>query len=129
MRGRTAEAALALLAARTIVAAVPYRRWQALLGLKTGSAGAPKAARRLGSHVDRAADRLPMAFKCLPRAIALSMLLRRRALSHRVVLAVRPASSRGQNDDLHAWVEVDNTIVIGELPGPWLEMIALPARL
>lgn len=56
----------------------------------------------------------------------LSWQLRRRAIAHRVVLAVRPPAMRGNDDTLHAWVECGDTIVLGELPGPWLQTYPPP---
>ena len=88
---------------------------------------AVRAARRLAGHVERAAQRLPFETKCLPRAMALSWLLRRRRLGHCVVIAVRPPELRDGDHGLHAWVEVDGETVIGDLPGPWLETLRIGA--
>jgi hypothetical protein len=70
---------------------------------------------------------LPVQTKCLPRAVALSWILRRRQIQHTLVFAVRPAGLRGSKDDLHAWVEVQGAKLIGDLPGPWLETLRLGA--
>lgn len=64
--------------------------------------------------------------KCLPRAIALSRMLRRRGIAHRLVIAARPAGARNGADDLHAWIEMGGTIVLGELPGNWIQVLGLP---
>ena len=116
-----------LLAVRPVIALVGIERWRGHLGLagladQTGLA----EARRLARHVDRGAGRLPFTSKCLPRAMTLSRLLRRRGIAHRLVIAVRPAAARDGTDDLHAWVEVASQIVLGELPGPWLPLYRLP---
>lgn len=114
-----------LLAARLLVAAVPFRIWRQWLGRRP-SAPAPadaSAARRLAAQVERAAWRLPFAIKCLPQAMALSWLLQRAGLSHAVVFAARPPGHRDGSDDLHAWVEVGASVVLGDLPGPWLRVL------
>ena len=114
-----------LLSARALVAAVPFGRWRRLLGGRPGATATldPRAVRRLAAQVERAAWRLPLATKCLPRAMALSWLLRRAGQPHSVTLAVRPPDHRGSADDLHAWVAVGDTIVLGDLPGPWLTVL------
>lgn len=118
---------LGLLAARCAIALVPLKAWRGRLGLAgEASDTAIRQARKLAQHVDRAARRLPLAAKCLPRAMALSRMLRARGLPHRMVIAARPAGTRGGADDLHAWVEIAGTIVLGDLPGPWLPVLILP---
>lgn len=114
--------------ARLVVAWLPFGIWRGWLGL-SGAAlpDAANEAQRLAHHVDRAASRLPFPTLCLPRAIALSRLLLRRGIPHQLVIAARPASQRGGGDDLHAWIEAGGRIVLGELPGRWLETARLPA--
>lgn len=117
----------ALLAARGVVALVPLERWRGHFG-QTGIAG-PEAlaeARRIAAHVRRGAGRLPFPTKCLPQALALSRMLRRRQIAHSLVIAVRPDSARTGHDDLHAWIEMDGAIVLGDLPGPWLPLFTVP---
>lgn len=127
LRGRTLEAIALLLAARAAIALTPLERWRKHLGLEgSDSETCPAEARRLARHVERAAGYIPFEAKCLPRAMALSRMLRRRKIPHRLAIAARPASARGGNDDLHARVEVGSTIVIGNLPGPWLVLLNLP---
>lgn len=127
LRLRTLEAMAALAAAQGAVKALRFERWRGVLGWPGDASAAQRVeARRLAAHVERAAGRLPFATRCLPRAVALSVLLRRRTIGHRVVLAARPAPARGDDDDLHAWVEVGGTVVLGDLPGPWLEVLSLP---
>lgn len=116
----------ALCAARLLVAWVPLQRWRGSLGAaQTGSVTAQDIARKLVHQVNHAAERLPFPIKCLPRAMALSWLLKRKAIGHSVVIAVRPKAWRGQADNLHAWVEIEGEKVIGDLPGPWLETLRL----
>jgi hypothetical protein len=61
----------------------------------------------------------------LPRAAALSWILRKRGIAHAVVFAVRPEQLRDSPDPLHAWVEIAGVRVIGDLPGPWVETLRL----
>lgn len=120
-----------LCVARFAVALVPFRLWRGSLGRTDGpgqgSVGADivAPARRLALHVERAAMRLPFATKCLPRAMALAWMLQRAGLGYGFKLAVRPATQRGTIDDLHAWIECDGSIVLGDLPGPWIVTLAL----
>lgn len=127
-RGWTLQAMVMLGWARILVLAVPFRRWRGNLGL-AASGGLPAvddaaavSASRLAAQVDRAAGRLPFECKCLPRAMALSWMLRRNGIIHQVVIAIRPPQQRKAGDSLHAWVEVDGKIVLGDLPGPWHEI-------
>ena len=131
-RLRTASAMLALSTAQFAVSFVPLHRWRGNLGTKNHNRSKPspegsavEACRRSAAIVERAAERLPFNTKCLPRAVALSWLLRRKSLHHTVVLAVRPPHLRSSADALHAWVEVDGAKILGDLPGPWLETLRL----
>lgn len=127
-RLRTAEAMIALCVAQLLVATIPFKQWRHRLG-GTAAGGASQRlatdAARVAAHVDWAAKLLPFTTKCLPRAMALSWMLRSRAIAHCVVFAVRPAELRGTDDQLHAWVEAGGEIVLGDLPGPWVETLRL----
>lgn len=134
LRARTAEAALELIRARLLVARVPFARWRDQLGATADpypgddnriSEDDLAEARRLARHVDRAATRLPGESKCLARAMALGRMLRRRAISHTLVIAARPGAARGGDDDLHAWIEASGLILLGNLPGPWARLLTL----
>ena len=116
-----------LIAARGVVALMPLERWHGRFGL-TGpvTPAALAEARRLAAHVRRGAGRLPLASKCLPQALALSRMLRRRRIAHHLIIAARPDAARTGKDDLHAWIEVDTAIVLGDLPGPWMPLFSLP---
>ena len=124
----------ALTGARFLVAMAPFERWRRSLGFEVGtpaSAGrgpAASEARRLASQVERAAARMPFSTKCLPRAMALSWLLRRKGIGHTVVFAIRPPDLRNSPDALHAWVEVAGAKVLGDIPGPWLETLRLGTK-
>lgn len=123
---KTARAMVRLCWAQVLVRWAPFARWRRTLGLRSASDNAGPsldAARRLAADVEWAAQRMPRPVKCLPQAMALSWMLRRRGIGHAAVIAVRPTSSRGSPDDLHAWIEVAGQKVIGDLPGPWIETL------
>jgi aryl-alcohol dehydrogenase-like predicted oxidoreductase len=124
-RAATLRAIALLLLARGLIAAVPLRHWRSNLGQAKGRSDRRRTV-RLAAQIERAAWRLPLATKCLPRAMALSWLLRREGLEHTLVLALRPPGQRESADALHAWIEVSGEIVLGELPGPWLVVQRLP---
>jgi len=128
---RTAEAMAALTVARVMVATVGFKRWRLTLGgTAAGRASNLLAAEayRIAAHVEWAARLLPFSTKCLPRAMALSWILRSRRIGHTFVFAVRPAPQRSLDDQLHAWVELAGKTIIGELPGPWVETLRLGDR-
>lgn len=131
LRARTARAMAYLVWARTLVGLVPIRWWRGALGLSglDPDVHQSQEARRLALHVERAAGRLPLHILCLPRAMALSWMLRQGGIPHRLVMAVKPLDARGMGDDLHAWIDVGGERVIGELPGPWIEVAILPLPL
>ena len=110
-----------LVRARLTVAIVPFKRWRRSLGGAPGWRTHRVKAIRFAAHVEWAARRLPFTTKCLPRTMALSWILRREKLAHAVVFAVRPEEQRGSADSLHAWVEVADERILGDLPGPWIE--------
>lgn len=118
----------ALCRARLLVAWVPFDRWRDRLGFAAAQADPPThvaEASRLAADVEWAARRLPFPTACLPRAMALSWMLRRRRIAHAVVIAVRPSQLRQSPDALHAWLEVDGQKILGDLPGPWIETVRL----
>jgi hypothetical protein len=126
----TLRAVTALCGARLLIVFLPFRVWRSSLG--HASSHIPERhgqlvaeGERLASHVEWAAHRLPFAAECLPQAMALSWLLRRRAIRHVLVFAVRPAGLRSAPDTLHAWIEIDGVTVLGELPGPWVQTLRL----
>jgi hypothetical protein len=108
------------------VAAVKFGTWRKTLGTpwtdRERSRPDRAEAKRQAARIERAAQVLPFHIKCLPRAMALSWVLRARMIRHSVVFAVRPAQFRGSLDDLHAWVEVEGEKVLGDLPGSWAEL-------
>jgi hypothetical protein len=107
-----------------VVELLPFSRWRSRIGGTRDAAAIDlDFSRRLAGHVEWAARLLPFETKCLPRAVAVSWMLRRERLGHAVVIAVRPAELRRSRDDLHAWVEVAHQKIIGDLPGPWVETL------
>lgn len=126
---RTAAAIAILCWARLLVAWVPFDRWRNSLGFEANGSDLGLAtqakARRLAADIEWAARRLPVSTKCLPRAMALSWMLRRQRIGHAVVIAVRPPDLRELPDAFHAWIEVGGAKIIGDLPGPWLETLRI----
>jgi hypothetical protein len=104
-----------------------FERWRPTLGWADQRSSGPDTNEpvRLAAHVEWAAKLVPFSSKCLPRAMALSWMLRKRRIGHALVFAVRPNEMRGSPDDLHAWVEVAGKIAIGYAPGPWVETLRL----
>ncbi len=115
-RGRVAEAMVLLLAARMLVARVPLRYWRSTLGK-------PGAAREhvdtwpyvlIARAVNRGAARLPGQYVCLPRAMAVQWMLRRRGRPSALVFGVERSAQRvGAAPSLHAWVEAGQRTIIG----------------
>jgi len=107
--------------ARVLVAYVPLGRWRRTLGTAAPpDIGDPALhlatnlpARRLARAVERAAVRLPGESLCLPKAMALQWMLRRRAMDGMLVIGVRSGQERGRLDDLHAWVVSRGEFLIG----------------
>lgn len=113
--------------ARLLVGAIPLRHWRALLGKvrkpKHSTFRADPAAVLLARAVVRGGARLPFETKCLPRGIALHTMLRRRHLPSLLVIGVLDPSQRGTIEDLHAWVESGNDVVIGALDQPFHPLV------
>lgn len=117
-----AEALVLLAAARLLVAGVRLGRWRHLLGPVATAAQARSASdgdRLLAKAVERASLYLPGQTKCLPQAMALHWMLRRRDRPAQLVIAVLPDAARGGVDDLHAWVACGDEILIGALDQPF----------
>lgn len=114
---RVAEAAALLIAARLLIRFVPMVRWRNTLGQPhtegaVAQAGDDRAAEVLAYAVVRAARLLPLPFLCLPRAMALQWMLRRRGIGS--VLVMGATGGRTDQPALHAWVERKGCILIGE---------------
>lgn len=113
-----------------LVAFIPFHRWRHGLGFAGEKPGTFEVARarRLAADLEWGARRLPFSTKCLPRAMALSWMLRNKTISHSVIVAVRPPELRESPDALHAWVEVAGQAILGDLPGPWIETARLSGK-
>ena len=126
------EAMVHLTLARLLVAAVPLRYWRGLLGGVRGplvsGAQVDPAVLVLARAVVRGAARLPFETKCLPRAVALHTMLRRRRLPSLLVIGVLDPSQRGTIEDLHAWIESGNEVVIGALNQPFHPLVRFGDR-
>lgn len=105
------EAFVALLIARVAIDLVPAAR------VLAWAARSPRRYRRdanpptqIAATVDRLGRHTHAA--CLPRALAVQALLRRRGVPSRLCLGV---ARDGRSLFAHAWLEVDNKRVIGEI--------------
>jgi hypothetical protein len=121
------EALALLAAARVLIGFVPFARWRRLLGQPVGdgavsgtAAGDHAAAgaderlpRYLARAVTRASARMELRNRCLPEAMALHWMLKRRGCCSILVLAALPQARRASTDALHAWVEQGGEIRIG----------------
>jgi hypothetical protein len=129
-RRRVAEAAALLLAARSLITFVPFEKWRGLLGQRLdgpdGANGSDPALLKplLDAH-KRALARLPFEFDCLPSAMALHWMLRRRGIASVLSIGALPKQGRGSIDDLHAWVSVNGTIRLGERPQTYITLLRL----
>jgi hypothetical protein len=68
-----------------------------------------REAARVGNAVARAARRVPGTHTCLPQALAVQRMLRRRRIASRLHLGV----TRPSVGEAHAWVTVDGQPVVG----------------
>ena len=129
-RRRVAEAAALLLAARLLVARVPFEKWRGTLGRRLDGKEDPRGLEPellkllLAAH-KRALARLPLEFKCLPSAMALQWMLRRRGIASVLSIGALPKQGRGSIDDLHAWISVNGTIRLGERPDGYIVLLRL----
>lgn len=135
-RFAVAEALCLLIFAKFLVRVVRLGIWRSTLGdlidggLPASQVDAPAhniaptktfaEASRLARSVFRASGRIPGYTKCLPRAVALQWMLKRRAIaSHLIIAALKPTAtaeetaSDGKPDPFHAWVERDGNMLIG----------------
>jgi hypothetical protein len=115
-----AEAVVLLLMAVLLIRLAPLRSWRNSLGR---IAPAPPdhavttAHRRIARAVVRATEWLPGEYVCLPRAMAVQWMLRRRGLPSALVFGVvQGGLASGDIHALHAWVETGTTVLIGNDP-------------
>lgn len=135
IHAQLAEAAMLLVLSRLLVDFVRFGRWRGVIGrvVPVGPANrfdedrdeVDQRDRYLSRVVDRAASRLPFAYRCLPRAMALHWMLTRRGKRTTLVIGVLPGPRRGHLDDLHAWVEMNGEVLIGDNPEPYAILVRL----
>ena len=134
------EAALFLLVARLLVVHVPMRHWRRWLvtaeepapaggspadshsagdperpasaGEHLARAPQPRLPRRVARIVRRAAHHVPFPAVCLPQAMALQWMLRRRGVASRLFFGAR-RKAQDSGLDFHAWLTVGGECVIG----------------
>jgi len=113
-----AEAALLLPAVHALQQALPYRRWRRLLTRSRASQARSAAGRpgpdELAQAVERARRGLPGAYKCLPAAYTLHLLLHRHGYGSTVTVGV--AYAVGGAVEAHAWLEYQGRVLVGALP-------------
>lgn len=121
-RLRTLEAVALLPVARFMVDVVPLKYWRASLGTIVAKSLLPETARidqAVGRHpaflarkVERAARILPFSTKCLPRAVTLQWMLKRRGIAAHLVIAMQKGTKHSPHL-YHAWVEMGGEMLIG----------------
>lgn len=131
-RLRTLEAMVFVTIARVLIRLVPLAKWRGALGeqldgnkpgdLSGNHASHGARTKACVSAINRATIRLPGTI-CLPQAIALQWMLRRRRIPSTITLGVLPANQRGSRDSLHAWVEVDGIAVLGDTAGRHISLL------
>lgn len=115
--------------AQALVSCVPFHFWRKHLGHWDPARGRRREeAGALAADVRWAAKRLPFESKCLPQAMALSWMLRRKDIGHAVVFAVQRPNLPNSPDLLHCWVEVEGQTVLGQLDGMWTETLRLEGQ-
>jgi Transglutaminase-like superfamily len=124
-RVRVVEAMFWLVLAKCLVHHVRFGLWRRRLGVMDNGLRAstdlamvydPLPVYRVVSAVDRASQRLPGDYVCLPRAMAAQWMLARRGTPSTLVFGIARDMDEGRLHDLHAWVEVCGVIVIGAMP-------------
>jgi Transglutaminase-like superfamily len=117
-RALVAEALILLLVARLLIRFVPLRLWRSSLGRRHSTEPATvgvawPSVRSVTRAINRAADRSPIAMVCLPRAMATQWMLGRRGVTARFVVGVAPSAGAGSIHALHAWVEINGRVIVG----------------
>jgi hypothetical protein len=131
----TIEAALALIAMRIVVLAVPFSWWDRVVG-QAGESSAEDGhrtptpdvvARGVGRAIARAVPRLPFHSSCLVQALAARLMLARRRRPSTLVLGVKAENGAFR---AHAWLLSGGGTVCGGLEAAGYQTIAAlrPAR-
>jgi len=141
LRPRHLEALLFLLSARFLTVILPLRVWRKLVGTPSMEAArnastklassslaesdlAPDEAYRLAMTVRQTSVRLPIEMTCLPQAMALFWMLKRRGYGD-VKLHLGVAASSEERFAAHAWLTLGGITVIGETDMAFHPLIAL----
>ena len=103
--------AAALMIVRALIAVIGFRRSTAAIWCLADRLPPPRdpdltgraLAEARARSIARIADRLPFRPRCLPRALLLAALLRRRRIGAELCLGART----GGAFDAHAWIEID----------------------
>lgn len=130
------EAVIFLIAAKVSIKVLKYKSWSKLLGPIQKPNQIMDSKSGLGSHkklhqsdiqagkirladtrwaIQTVAETLPFHFVCLPRAIAGKWMLARREISADIHLGIKRSlpEHRLSNTGLHAWLSVDDNIILG----------------
>ena len=119
---RVVEAMLWLLLAHILIRHVALRFWRGSLGRVSsalsmhGDERLVESANLVVRSVLSGARHLPFASVCLPRAMAVQWMLRRRGFSSSLIFGIAQGAQGGGLHDLHAWVEAGGKTVIGDNP-------------
>ncbi|MEE9383025.1 MAG: lasso peptide biosynthesis B2 protein [Nannocystaceae bacterium] len=111
------EAALTLAWAKALLRLSPFRHYRRRLPTTKRSPChvlPDDTLARIVWAVDGVSRRFSHHLRCLPRALAVQQMIRRRGGDASVRLGVAPAPTGGFR--AHAWVELDGKVVIGRLP-------------
>lgn len=107
---------------KLVLKTMPFRRYRHLLEPESRTEPRPLGFERIAEvvwAVDRVSRRWAETLDCLPRALTVQRMLRRRGTSCRVRLGVAAAGAAaptGPGIRAHAWVERDGQVLIGALP-------------
>jgi hypothetical protein len=110
-RGLVAEAAIALAIVRLTLLLVPFR-WYVRWLRRGGSRDTDLAmASRIGRAVRIAARNVPWTAVYLPQAMAAKAMLARRGYGSALYVGIMPSTDPATR--LHAWLEIDGSVVAG----------------
>ncbi|WP_336985363.1 lasso peptide biosynthesis B2 protein [Altererythrobacter aquiaggeris] len=131
-RLRVAEAMVLVWLSRIVIRRVSFGRWRGWLGsLHQNAPNIPpvepadlRLVRALVAAASRAGQRLPASL-CLPRAMALHIMLSRRGCRSALVFGILPGETRGSVDDLHAWVEINRQPVFGDTQDAHIDLFRI----
>jgi hypothetical protein len=131
-RGLLVQAMVSLVVAGVLLRLVPFERltnWLCLRRAETPpeeDAHAEKLAAQIGWAIDAAANRSPLEFRCLPRALAATLVSRRYHLATTLYLGV----TRAESGELkaHAWARCGSCVITGRSGQERFSVIACFSR-